>query len=134
MAAGLHLLVMLPGPADDVLLAGRVAAAGVLVHPLSWHRRRAGPPGLVIGYAAHSPDRLADAAARIGRALTPGSVGDSGGTGEGVASVVEDGDEVDKPFQRAGGHDRQPVAPVVSRVGAGQRLIQPAACRLVEVR
>ncbi|KHD79302.1 GntR family transcriptional regulator [Actinoplanes utahensis] len=72
VAAGLHLLVTLPGTDDDVLLAERVAAEGVLVHPLSWHRRRTGPPGLVIGYAAHSPDRLAEAAARIGRALTPG--------------------------------------------------------------
>jgi GntR family transcriptional regulator / MocR family aminotransferase len=39
----------------------------VLVHPLSWHRRLPGPPGLVIGYAAHTPDRLREAAATIGR-------------------------------------------------------------------
>jgi GntR family transcriptional regulator/MocR family aminotransferase len=70
VAAGLHVLVLLPGTADDVVLAGRVAAAGVQVQPLSWHRRRPGPPGLVIGYAAHPPDRLAEAAARIGRALS----------------------------------------------------------------
>ncbi|MEU4161367.1 PLP-dependent aminotransferase family protein [Actinoplanes sp. NPDC026670] len=70
VAAGLHVLVLLPGPADDTVLAERVAATGVQVHPLSWHRRRPGPPGLVIGYAAHPPDRLAEAAARIGRALT----------------------------------------------------------------
>jgi GntR family transcriptional regulator/MocR family aminotransferase len=70
VAAGLHVLVLLPGTADDTVLAGRVAAAGVQVQPLSWHRRRPGPPGLVIGYAAHPPDRLADAAARIGRALS----------------------------------------------------------------
>jgi GntR family transcriptional regulator/MocR family aminotransferase len=71
VAAGLHVLVLLPGAADDVVLADRVAAAGVQVQPLSWHRRRPGPPGLVIGYAAHPPDRLAEAAARIGRALSP---------------------------------------------------------------
>ncbi|MDI6105784.1 PLP-dependent aminotransferase family protein [Actinoplanes sp. NEAU-A12] len=71
VAAGLHVLVLLPGTADDVLLAGRIAAAGVLVQPLTWHRRRPGPPGLVIGYAAHPPDRLAEAARRIGRALSP---------------------------------------------------------------
>ncbi|MEV4276669.1 PLP-dependent aminotransferase family protein [Actinoplanes xinjiangensis] len=70
VAAGLHVLVTLPGTADDVVLAERVAAAGVQVQPLSWHRRRPGPPGLVIGYAAHPPDRLAEAAARIGRALS----------------------------------------------------------------
>ncbi|MEU8657857.1 PLP-dependent aminotransferase family protein [Actinoplanes philippinensis] len=70
VAAGLHVLVLLPGTADDTVLADRVAAAGVQLHPLSWHRRRPGPPGLVIGYAAHPPDRLAEAAARIGRALS----------------------------------------------------------------
>ncbi|MEV0900728.1 PLP-dependent aminotransferase family protein [Actinoplanes sp. NPDC049802] len=76
VAAGLHLLVLLPETADDVDLAGRVAAAGVLVQPLTWHRHRAGPPGLVIGYAAHPPDRLVEAAARIGKALSrPGRAG-----------------------------------------------------------
>jgi GntR family transcriptional regulator / MocR family aminotransferase len=68
VAAGLHLLVTLPdGIVDDVALADELQAAGVLVHPLSWHRRLPGPPGLVIGYAAHPPDRLRIAAATIGR-------------------------------------------------------------------
>jgi GntR family transcriptional regulator / MocR family aminotransferase len=70
VAAGLHLLITLPGDTPDPVLAERAAAAGVLVHPLSWHRLRPGPPGLVLGYAAHSPDRLAEAAGRLGRALT----------------------------------------------------------------
>ncbi|WP_229073586.1 PLP-dependent aminotransferase family protein [Actinoplanes sp. DH11] len=72
VAAGLHLLITFDGygRTPDTLLADRVAAGGVLVHPLSWHRQRPGPPGLVLGYAAHPPDRLAEAAARIGRALT----------------------------------------------------------------
>ena len=68
VAAGLHLLVTLPDAnLDDVALADELRDAGVLVHPLSWHRRLPGPPGLVIGYAAHPPDRLRDAAATIGR-------------------------------------------------------------------
>jgi GntR family transcriptional regulator/MocR family aminotransferase len=68
VAAGLHLLVTLPDAnADDVALADELRDAGVLVHPLSWHRRLPGPPGLVIGYAAHTPDRLREAAATIGR-------------------------------------------------------------------
>jgi GntR family transcriptional regulator / MocR family aminotransferase len=68
VAAGLHLLVTLPdGIVDDVALADELQAVGVLVHPLSWHRRLPGPPGLVIGYAAHPPDRLRIAAATIGR-------------------------------------------------------------------
>jgi GntR family transcriptional regulator/MocR family aminotransferase len=69
-AAGLHLLVTFPdGGRDDLELAARAREAGVLVHPLSWHRRRPGPPGLLVGYAAHTPDRLADAVRRLGRAL-----------------------------------------------------------------
>ncbi|BBH67153.1 GntR family transcriptional regulator [Actinoplanes sp. OR16] len=75
VAAGLHLLVMLEGYGDtpDTVLAERIAATGVLVHPLTWHRQRPGPPGLVIGYAAHPPDRLIEAAARMGAALSPPS-------------------------------------------------------------
>lgn len=68
IAAGLHLLVTLPDAnTDDAAVADELRDAGVLVHPLSWHRRRPGPPGLVIGYAAHPPDRLRQAAATIGR-------------------------------------------------------------------
>ncbi|MFI2488858.1 PLP-dependent aminotransferase family protein [Promicromonospora kroppenstedtii] len=70
VAAGLHLLVTLPG-VDDVDVARRAAAAGVRVHPLSAHRVGDGPPGLVIGYAANPPDRLAEAVARVARGLRP---------------------------------------------------------------
>ena len=73
VAAGLHLLLTFPdwpGEADDTSLASRIRLAGVLVHPLSWHRQRTGPPGLVLGYAAHPPDQLREAARRIAHALT----------------------------------------------------------------
>jgi len=39
------------------------------VHPLSWHRERPGPPGLVLGYAARTPDQLREAAERISQAV-----------------------------------------------------------------
>ncbi len=71
VAAGLHLLLTLPawaGPADTEL-AARAREAGVVVHPLSWHRVRPGPPGLVLGYAALPPDRLTEAVARLARVL-----------------------------------------------------------------
>ena len=68
--AGLHLLVTFPAlNLDDTGLAERIHRAGVLVHPLSWHRQRPGPPGLVLGYAAHTPDQLREAARRIARAV-----------------------------------------------------------------
>jgi GntR family transcriptional regulator/MocR family aminotransferase len=64
VAAGLHLLVTVPG-IDDHAVAGRALEAGVRVQPLSAHRLGAGPPGLVIGYAANTPDRLDAAVRRI---------------------------------------------------------------------
>lgn len=74
VAAGLHLLVTLPdgfatgppGVPPDVALAERARQAGVAVHPLSYHRLAPGPPGLVLGYAAATPDRLREAARRLG--------------------------------------------------------------------
>ena len=71
VAAGLHLLIPFPGAPDlvDADLAEQAGRAGVLVHPLSWHRQHSGPPGLVLGYAAHPPDRLRDAVHRIATAM-----------------------------------------------------------------
>ncbi len=72
VAAGLHLLITFPEfPALEVAdtdLAEAVLRAGVLVHPLSWHRQLPGTPGLVLGYAAHTPDQLREAARRIAEA------------------------------------------------------------------
>ncbi len=71
IAAGLHLLITFPdlaGPDTD--LADQIHRAGVLVHPLSWHRQRPGAPGIVLGYAAHTPDQLREATRRIAVALT----------------------------------------------------------------
>jgi GntR family transcriptional regulator/MocR family aminotransferase len=73
IAAGLHLLITFPelaGSADDTELAERIRQADVLVHPLSWHRQRPGPAGLVLGYAAHPPDQLRQAAIRIANVVT----------------------------------------------------------------
>jgi len=42
----------------------------VLVEPLSWHRQRPGVPGFVLGYAAHTPDRLHEAARRIAQGMS----------------------------------------------------------------
>nr|BFE71677.1 hypothetical protein GCM10020092_049780 [Actinoplanes digitatis] len=72
VAAGLHLLITLPGTGDDTELARRIERTGVRVHPLSWHRQLDGPPGLVLGYAALPPDRLQEAARRIAAALRRG--------------------------------------------------------------
>ncbi len=74
VAAGLHLLVGFPDrgdgrTVDDAAVADRALAAGVAVQPLSYHRLRPGPPGLVIGYAAATPDRLREGVRRIAEAV-----------------------------------------------------------------
>ncbi|MFE9500716.1 PLP-dependent aminotransferase family protein [Streptomyces collinus] len=70
VAAGLHLVVLLPDPAcNDVEVAERLRANGIHTQPLSWHCHHAGPPGLVLGYAAHTPARITEAVARIAESL-----------------------------------------------------------------
>ncbi|MGY1603492.1 MocR-like pyridoxine biosynthesis transcription factor PdxR [Geodermatophilus sp. SYSU D00815] len=70
VAAGLHLTLTWPGREfSDAALAGRAAHDGVAVQPLSWHRVRPGPPGLLLGYAALPPDRLAEAVRRLAPAV-----------------------------------------------------------------
>lgn len=61
-AAGLHLMITFDhdDAISDVEVAGAALAVGVKVHPLSWHRQRPGPPGLVLGYAASSTTEIVD--------------------------------------------------------------------------
>jgi len=66
VAAGLHLLLELPG-VDDVALARALRDEGVVVDTLSRHRVAPGPGGLVLGYASQHPHRLRAAAEAIAR-------------------------------------------------------------------
>ena len=69
IAAGLHLMVTVEGDdGDDTALAAAAAADGVLVQALSQHRIAPGVPGLVLGYAAQSPDRIRRAVALLAHA------------------------------------------------------------------
>ena len=71
VAAGLHLLITFPGlDGSDADLTEAILRTGVLVQPLSWHRQRPGVPGFVLGYAAHTPDRLYEAARRIAQGMS----------------------------------------------------------------
>jgi GntR family transcriptional regulator/MocR family aminotransferase len=66
IAAGLHLVVELPDGVDDVALAVRARVAGLGPIALSSTRLGPpGPPGLVVGYAAHTPDQLTAAVERL---------------------------------------------------------------------
>ena len=106
IAAGLHLLITFPGRAGlDTDLAEAILRAGVLVHPLSWHRQRPGVPGIVLGYAAHPPDQLHEAARRIAQVLAQA---------------------LNKIVARSFSADGQPAA---ARSGAGHRRGTPAGWR-----
>ena len=54
---------------SDAGLAAAALARGVKTQPLSWHRQRPGPPGLVLGYAASTPAEIHDGIAVIGSLL-----------------------------------------------------------------
>jgi len=72
VAAGMHLVVTLPSTVDgrrpdDVALAERAADAGLGALALSASRiAGTGPPGLVLGYAACTPDRFRTAIRALG--------------------------------------------------------------------
>ncbi|QEV18188.1 PLP-dependent aminotransferase family protein [Streptomyces alboniger] len=69
-AAGLHLTITLDGDAydgPDTALATAALAHGVKTHPLSWHTQLPHAPGLVLGYAANHPTRIAEGVAVLGR-------------------------------------------------------------------
>jgi GntR family transcriptional regulator/MocR family aminotransferase len=72
-AAGLHLTITFDEErTDDVALATAALGAGVKVHPLSWHRQRPGPAGLVLGYAASSESEITDGIAVLGSLVDSG--------------------------------------------------------------
>ncbi|HEV7712601.1 MAG TPA: PLP-dependent aminotransferase family protein [Asanoa sp.] len=66
VAAGLHLVVELPPGTDDAALAAKAYTKGLGPVPLSATRlTKGGPPGLVIGYAGQTPDRIAAGIRRL---------------------------------------------------------------------
>jgi GntR family transcriptional regulator / MocR family aminotransferase len=69
VAAGLHVVLRLPDGTDDALLTARLANRGIHAMALSTYADEPPYPGLVLGYAATSPDRLRAAVAEI--AATP---------------------------------------------------------------
>jgi GntR family transcriptional regulator / MocR family aminotransferase len=68
-AAGLHLTVTFEDDVPDMELAAGALAQGVKVQPLSWHRQRPGPPGLVLGYAARPVTEIEEAVTTLGEVL-----------------------------------------------------------------
>jgi DNA-binding transcriptional MocR family regulator len=68
-AGGLHLWVRLPDGVDDVALAARAAAAGVVVSPgRPWFPSEPPAPHLRLTYAGAAPAELAEGVRRLARA------------------------------------------------------------------
>jgi GntR family transcriptional regulator/MocR family aminotransferase len=68
IAAGLHLVVELPAGVDDAAVAARATQAGLGPLSLSELRMKpGGAPGLVLGYAAHTPHELTRAVRTLAR-------------------------------------------------------------------
>lgn len=68
-AAGLHLMATFDAGFADLELAAVALDRAVKVQPLSWHRQRPGPPGLVLGYAANPPGVIDEGIAMVAAAL-----------------------------------------------------------------
>jgi GntR family transcriptional regulator/MocR family aminotransferase len=65
VAAGLHVVLRMPDGTDDLALKSRLAERGVHVWALAQYTRTPMWPGLVLGYAALTPDRLREAVREI---------------------------------------------------------------------
>ncbi|HCT77477.1 MAG TPA: GntR family transcriptional regulator [Micromonosporaceae bacterium] len=65
--AGLHLYAELPSHADDQAIAAAAQERGVALFPISPMRTAPGNPGLVIGFACETEQRLAEAVRLIPR-------------------------------------------------------------------
>jgi len=71
VAAGLHLVAELDRGTDDAAIVMRARALGLGPLALSAHRYASmGRPGLVLGYAAHTPDELRVAVRRLSTVVT----------------------------------------------------------------
>jgi len=71
IAAGLHLVALLPKAADEAALLAAAAERGMRLHGLSWFRAdqaRPAPPGLVLGFGNAGEPALARAVVQLARA------------------------------------------------------------------
>ncbi len=67
--AGLHLCLRLPARSDDVVLAGRAAALGIEVQPLSRYASARRSRGLLLGFGAVTPSAMRASVRKLAGAL-----------------------------------------------------------------
>jgi GntR family transcriptional regulator / MocR family aminotransferase len=77
IAAGLHVVALLPEAADEAAFLAAAAERGMRLHGLSWFRVTPGPPGLALGFGNASEPALALAVRRLAEvaAAVPGAAG-----------------------------------------------------------
>jgi GntR family transcriptional regulator / MocR family aminotransferase len=73
IAAGLHVLVHLDPDVDEAAIATHARGLGFAAQPLGRYRHAPGRPGVVLGYAALTPERLRSAAAELATVVAPAS-------------------------------------------------------------
>jgi GntR family transcriptional regulator / MocR family aminotransferase len=73
IAAGLHVLVRLDPGVDEDAVAARARSLGFVAQPLGRYRHAPGRPGVVLGYAALTPDRIRVAASELAAVVAPGT-------------------------------------------------------------
>jgi GntR family transcriptional regulator / MocR family aminotransferase len=75
VAAGLHVVALLPEETDEAAFLAVAARHGMRLHGLSWFRVTPGPPGLVLGFGGASEPALARAVGQLARvaAEVPGA-------------------------------------------------------------
>jgi len=75
IAAGLHVVALLPEAVDEAAFLAAAAERRMRLHGLSWFRMRPGPPGLVLGFGSASEPALERAVGQLTQvaAAVPGA-------------------------------------------------------------
>ena len=80
IAAGLHVVALMPAAVDEEAFLAAAAERGMRLHGLSWFRvSPSGPPGLVLGFGNASEPALARAVGQLAQvaAAVPGATGET---------------------------------------------------------
>jgi GntR family transcriptional regulator/MocR family aminotransferase len=79
VAAGLHVVALLPKAVDEAAFLAAAAAHGMRLHGLSWFRVAPGPPGLVLGFGSASEPAIVRAVTQLAGVAryVPGATGDA---------------------------------------------------------
>jgi GntR family transcriptional regulator/MocR family aminotransferase len=86
IAAGLHVVALLPEAADEAAFLAAAAERGMRLHGLAWFRTLPGPPGLALGFGNASEPALARAVGQLARAAAAVPAATGGGQSRAAAA------------------------------------------------